>query len=84
MNKTKQKPIRRRAKLMQRVEFWDFDEPEAKGGIVTLHYGWSFEPGCHEGVRGFDSKREAWDAIRNAETCNCKECQENKKGGGND
>jgi hypothetical protein len=71
----KQKPIRRRAALRKRVEFWDFDEPEAKGGIVTLHYGWSFEYGCHEGVRGFDSLREAWEAIADASPCDCKECK---------
>jgi len=66
----------RKPKYMNRVEFWDFDEPEAQGGIVTLHYGWSFEPpACgHCGVKGFDTIKEAKEAIRSAYKCDCDEC----------
>jgi hypothetical protein len=70
--------MRKQPKYMKRVEFWDFDEPDAPGGIVTLHYGWSFEPGCHEGVRGFDTKKEARAYIKDAYRCNCKECQKHR------
>lgn len=68
-------------KYMERVEFWDLDEPDTI--IVTLHYGWSFEPpGCgHEGVYGFDTVREAKVAIKNSYPCDCEECKfELKKG----
>lgn len=63
---------------MLRVEHWDFDEPEAAGGIVTLHYGWSFEHKNHEGVMGFDTKKEARERIKEAWKCDCEECQKNK------
>ena len=65
--------------MKNKMEYWDFDEPEAPGGIVTLHWGWSFEPCCHEGVRGFDTRKEAISASKNAWECNCQECKENKK-----
>ena len=60
---------------MNRVEHWDFDEPESPGGFITLHYGWSFEP-THEGVRGFDTKKEAREAVKSAWRCSCDECKE--------
>ena len=63
-----------KSKYMKKIEHWDFDEPEAPGGIITLHYGWSFEYGCHEGVRGFDTKREAREAVKCAYRCTCSEC----------
>ena len=66
----------KKPKYMERVESWDFDEPEAPGGIITLHYGWSFENSCHEGVMGFDTKREAREAIKRAYPCQCPECLE--------
>lgn len=66
-------PMARRPKYMDRVEFWDLDEPGAI--IVTLHYGWSFEPHCHEGVKGFDTAREAKIDIRAASRCYCDECR---------
>lgn len=67
-------------RYMDRVEFWDLDEPGAI--IVTLHYGWSFEPpGCgHEGVKGFDTKKDAKLAVKGAWPCECRECMENKRG----
>ena len=63
-------------KYMDRIEHWDFDEPDSPGGIITLHYGWSFEHGCHEGVMGFDSRSEARAAVKRAWPCSCRECRE--------
>jgi hypothetical protein len=74
----KEVSMKREPKYMQRVEHWDFDEPENPGGIITLHYGWSFEPNCHEGVCGFDTKKEARAAVKGAYKCNCQECRERK------
>jgi hypothetical protein len=71
--------MKKQPKYMQRIEYWDFDEPEAPGGIITLHYGWSFEYSCHEGVFGFDTKKEAREAVKNAYKCTCKECQAHKR-----
>lgn len=61
-------------KLPKQVQFWDTDEPNTI--IVTLHYGYSFEPeGCgHEGVRGFDTAKEAIEAANKAYPCHCQEC----------
>lgn len=68
--------MKREPSYMKRVEYWDFDEPTAQGGIVTLHWGWSFEPGNrHEGVMGFDTKKEARDRIKRAFKCSCIECK---------
>ena len=59
------------------IEHWD-DERASDGGIVvTLHYGWSFDPKpYHEGVRGFDTVREAKQAtaIKNLSRCDCALC----------
>lgn len=62
-------------KLAERIEYWDDERREGNSLIITLHYGWSFDPIEHEGVRGFDTVSEAKDAIRNATPCLCKECQ---------
>jgi len=56
-----------------KVEFWDDERDIGNGIIVTLQYGWSFES-SHEGVRGFDSPGEAWEAIGDAIPCRCQEC----------
>ena len=68
---------RKEPKYMKRVEHWDFDEPEARGGIITLRFGWSFEHGSHEGVRGFDTKKDAREAVKCSWKCNCQECLDN-------
>lgn len=61
-------------KYQQRIEFWDDERDCDNGIIVTLHYGWSFEPGEHQGVRGFDTVREAREAVRYTYPCSCGEC----------
>lgn len=59
----------------KRIEHWDDERGQGNSLIVTLHYGWSFEPNAHEGVQGFDTVREAIDAVRTAHNCRCDECQ---------
>lgn len=52
------------------------------GLIVTLAYGWSFEDGYHEGIRGFDTIQEARKATakKRLYRCECDICISNKKG----
>lgn len=61
----------------ERVEHWDDERDIDNGIIVTLRYGWSFEPCEHSGVKGFDTTREANSAIRSATRCECIECSKN-------
>lgn len=68
---------RGRRKLPRQIQYWDLDEPGVV--IVTLHYGWSFDSGNHEGVRGFDSEVEAIEKSRMAFMCRCSECVSNMK-----
>lgn len=58
-----------------KVEHYDNEISQGNGVIVTLHYGCSFEHGCHEGVRGFDTIDQADQAIKDAWPCNCDECR---------
>ena len=61
--------------MNKRIEFWDDERNEGNGIIVTLHYGWSFEHANHEGVRGFDTIREANAAVKDSYKCECAECE---------
>lgn len=56
---------------------WPIESIDPCGGgvLATLQYGWSFEPTCHEGVRGFDSSAEALTATYSP--CDCTECRKN-------
>lgn len=58
-----------------RIQFWDDERREGNSLIVTLHYGWSFLPDEHEGVRGFDTVTEAKLALQHSFRCHCAECQ---------
>ena len=60
-----------------RVEDWSDERQYGHGYIVTLHYGWSFEFACHEGVRGFDTKAEAIQGVKYSTRCDCPECKSN-------
>ena len=55
------------------------DDERAQGNsiIVTLKYGWEFgtDPFEARHVEGFDTMREAKDAIRDAIKCECGECK---------
>lgn len=65
-----------------RVEFWDDERCYGNGIIVTLNWGWSFEPCEHQGVRGFDLVSEAKEAVRKgAYPCACNECESGGKNG---
>lgn len=56
-----------------KVQFWDDERAIGNNLIVTLNYGWRFgETGEH--VRGFDSEKEARQAVKSAAVCNCSEC----------
>jgi hypothetical protein len=61
-------------KYMMRVEFWDDERGIGNSLIVTLHYGFSFDLNDHEGVKGFDTIKEAKEGIKNSRICKCKEC----------
>ena len=62
-----------------KVEHLDDERDLGHGYIITLHYGWTFASPWHEGVRGFDTIKEATQAVRWAEACDCTECKENSK-----
>lgn len=62
-------------RLAERVQHWDDERKLGNSLIVTLHYGWSFDPAMHEGVMGFDTVAEARSAIKRAGPCRCKECE---------
>jgi len=63
-------------RIPKTVEHWDDERAIGNGVIVTLHYGWSFEHMNHEGVRGFDTVREALSASaqKRLYPCRCAEC----------
>lgn len=71
-------PLCVHTRYRNRVEFWDDERKIDNGIIVTLHYGWSFEPRYHEGVRGFDTVSEAKKAIANSFICHCPDCKTRK------
>ena len=56
------------------IEFWDDERSIGNSLIVTLKKGLRFEE-RGEHVRGFDTKRQAMSEVRNAQPCDCKECQ---------
>lgn len=58
------------------IEHWDDERDIGNGVIVTLHYGYSFEPREHAGVRGFDTVTEAKyeSALKRVYKCNCELC----------
>jgi hypothetical protein len=60
----------------KKVMFWDDERSVGNGIIVNLAYGWEFgDDKWHPThVRGFDSKREALDAVRESIPCHCKDC----------
>ena len=68
-------------KLPKHIEFWDVEPGWGYGDpqevIVTLQYGFSFENGEHQGVRGFDGIAEAKyeSARKRIYDCTCDECK---------
>jgi hypothetical protein len=61
--------------MNKRIEFWDDERSSDNGIIVTLHYGWSFEYKNHDGVKGFDTVKEANQAVKDSYKCECSQCQ---------
>lgn len=59
-------------RYMDRVEHWDDERREGNGIFVSLKNGWCFEPEQH--VLGFDSVKEAREAVKGALPCRCKTC----------
>lgn len=61
------------------IESWDDERAIGNSLIVTLAYGYSFDPNSHEGVRGFDTVKEARHAtaLRRIHKCRCEECLDN-------
>ena len=61
-----------------KIEYWADERDIGNGIIVTLNYGLSFDQNEHEGVRGFDTVKEAEHAVRKQTyQCNCEECETN-------
>lgn len=62
--------------LRARVLAWDDERGLGNSLIVTLNRGWQFgmDPRRPEHVRGFDSAREAREAVRDAVPCRCQDC----------
>ena len=61
-----------------KIEYWDDERNIGNGIIVTLNWGWSFEPNEHNGVQGFDLVKEAEHAVRKQTyPCHCEECKSN-------
>lgn len=56
---------------------WQVEDvsPCGEGILVTLHYGWSFEPSCHEGIRSFDTVAAI---TKHIYPCDCPECRTNR------
>jgi len=61
-------------KFSERIEDWSDERKIGNGVIITVHWGWSFEHCCHEGVRGFDSISEAQRGVRDTYPCSCESC----------
>jgi hypothetical protein len=61
-------------KLAKIVEAWDDERSYGNSLIVSLHPGncWRFDPGCH--VAGFDTVKEAVEALKEVENCECSVC----------
>jgi len=64
--------------IPKHIEHWDDERASGNGIIVTLQWGWSFEP-SHEGVCGFDTVTEARRATakKNLFRCGCTQCRIN-------
>lgn len=67
-------------KKPRQIEFFDDERDAGNGVIVTLQYGFSFEPGSHEGVRGFDTRTAALrrSALKRIFVCECDLCKGRK------
>lgn len=57
-----------------KVLFWDDERAIGNSIIVTLNYGWHYAAYYGEHVRGFDTVKEAKQAVKEAVKCNCPEC----------
>jgi hypothetical protein len=66
--------------MSNHIQHIDDERDMDNGIIVTLAYGYSFEPRYHEGVRGFDTMREMRAATAKKEiyTCGCALCVSKK------
>jgi len=63
--------LRRNKKVM----FVDDEREIGNEIIITLDYGWRLpDEYASEHVRGFDTVKEARDAVGRAQTCRCEEC----------
>ena len=60
--------------MNHKVMFYDDERDIGNSIIVTLNYGWHFAAYPGEHVRGFDTTREAKQAIKEAVKCDCEDC----------
>lgn len=58
--------------IINRVQHWDDERNSGNGIIVTLKRGWCFDPLTH--VKGFDTIKEAKEAISFVQKCRCDYC----------
>jgi hypothetical protein len=65
----------------KRVQFWDDERGIGNSLIVTLHSGWKFptDPMNPSHVEGFDTVKEAKQAVRASLPCNCADCRKEPK-----
>ncbi len=56
-----------------KIEHWDDERELGNSLIVTLRKGWRFDSDG-EHVRGFDTKAEAMQEVRQVKPCCCREC----------
>ena len=62
-------------KQSKKVLFWDDERKIGNSLIVTLNYGWRFAAGdVGEHVMGFDTIKEANQAVSESVKCECDEC----------
>jgi len=61
-------------KRHKRIMHWDDERKDGNSLIVSLVDGWNFGD-YSEHVRGFDTVREAMDAVRYAQPCDCDDCK---------
>lgn len=64
--------------LDNRVLAYDDERDIGNGIIVTLRHGWRFDYSDVSHVQGFDTPKEAKQAIREAIKCSCKDCTRDK------
>lgn len=69
--------LKKKYKLPKWVWTWDDEREIGNPIMIGLHYGYSFEPDEHEGIRSFDTVSEARTGVqkKNVYPCDCNICK---------